>query len=316
MKVRTGINLLLVAVLLGTMVTPAFAIQVCYDYVYYRVAGADPAPPGRPDKAYLSDTRLKAFLEQKLHYSPLSRKVAGDELQSGDVIFLPGHVGIANGPDSIDHFIILEGTSTKGVRYNPQAHALPRPDPTPRDQGGKIGGLYRGDTLSDFRMRQFSAQRSGIPANYVVWRQQKSGEPALTDWQKALGKWRSKDKTLEFELIDMNRADREYYRNTPVKIEGYIRKIGNEWNPERVKEGDILFVSSEVALNTISGKWLNAPQKGDCTKLDTDFSACIIKIDLASDTLTVKFEAMLYYSSSCTWSDKTKTTTTTYYRVR
>ena len=171
MKTRTLITLVFVAVLIVAQVTPVLAIQVCYDYVSYRLTGIDPAPPGRPEKAYLDYKRLTDLLREK-HYAPLSTPPTGQQLEKGDVIFLPGHVGIANGPDNIDHFIIVQGTSTKGLRYDPRA-SQPQPIALPpfEQQSGKVGGLYRGDTLSVFRMRQFSAQRSGIPSSYEVWRQ-------------------------------------------------------------------------------------------------------------------------------------------------
>jgi hypothetical protein len=163
MKTRTFISWGFVAALIVTQATPALAIQVCYDYVAYRLTGVDPAPPGRPDKPYQSDKTLKALMGK--NYALVSPPPAGHQLQKGDVIFLPGHVGIANGPNNIDHFIILYGTSTKGLRY--VATSPPGFD----SKSGRVGGLYRGDTLAQFRMRQFSAQRSGVPASYEVWRQ-------------------------------------------------------------------------------------------------------------------------------------------------
>ncbi len=72
MKTRSPVKLLSVAVLLVTLVTPSLAIQVCYDYVYYRLRGIDPAPPptGRLDKPYLSYTTLTDYLDKE-HYAPL-----------------------------------------------------------------------------------------------------------------------------------------------------------------------------------------------------------------------------------------------------
>ena len=135
------------------------------------------------------------------------------------------------------------------------------------------------------------------------------------DWQKAIGKWGSKDNKLQFELQDLNKADREYYRNTPVKIEGYIVKQTG-WSPTKVKQGDILFISNKVSGNTIAGKWLNAPQGTDCPTLPTELGVCTIRINTSSDTLTVEHEAMLYSYPSCKWSKQTKRTTTTYYRIK
>jgi hypothetical protein len=164
MKTRMLVRLLGMTVLIVTLMTPTLAIQVCYDYVSYRLTGIDPAPPGRPQNPYLSYDLLTESLKKK-NYAPLSQQPAGHQLQKGDVIFLPGHVGIANGPDDIDHFIIVWGTSTKSVRYAPTS--LPNFD----SKSGLVGGRYLHDTLKQFRMRQFSAQRSGTPSNYVVWRQ-------------------------------------------------------------------------------------------------------------------------------------------------
>ncbi|MEW6206886.1 MAG: hypothetical protein AB1631_00860 [Acidobacteriota bacterium] len=139
--------------------------------------------------------------------------------------------------------------------------------------------------------------------------------PVGDDWQKAIGKWGSKDNKVQFEIQDLNKADREYYRNTPVKIEGYIVKQGG-WSPTKVKSGDILFISNKVGGNTLSGKWLNAPQGTDCPRLSVELSNCTIRIDPTSDTLTVEHDAMLYSYPDCKWSKETRRKTATYYRIK
>jgi len=81
------------------------------------------------------------------------------------VIFLPGHVGFANGPDRIDHFIQLEGTS-RNVNAVYNADKLPRHDAFRNLNGGFFrGGLYLGDSLAQFLARPYSASTS-----YQVWR--------------------------------------------------------------------------------------------------------------------------------------------------
>jgi hypothetical protein len=142
-----------------------------------------------------------------------------------------------------------------------------------------------------------------------------TGESSGDVWEKAIGKWGNKSNTLQFELQDLNRADREYYRNTPVKLEGYVVKQKG-WSPAKIKEGDILFISNSVNGNTISGRWLNGPQETDCPKMLTKFSDCTIRIDAVSDTLTVEHEAMLYSYPECKWSTETRRRTSTYYRIK
>ena len=87
---------------------------------------------------------------------------AGNELKAKDVIFLgTSHVGYVAAPDSIYHFLQVEGTSRTNVKYD--AGALPRH----QDLGGKRGGYFEKDKLADFLGRPY------IPAtSYEVWRRQ------------------------------------------------------------------------------------------------------------------------------------------------
>jgi hypothetical protein len=68
-------------------------------------------------------------------------------LQHGDVILVPGHVGFVNGPDNIDHFIQVEGTSRSEVLYD--TSKLPHHTML----GGLRGGFFAGDTLGVIRNR-------------------------------------------------------------------------------------------------------------------------------------------------------------------
>ena len=134
-------------------------------------------------------------------------------------------------------------------------------------------------------------------------------------WQKAIGKWRNQAGTLLFELVDMNKADREYHPSEPAKVEGYIRKVPLTWST-KIHADDLVFISQKVEGNTLSGQWIQAPQKGDCPKMPVDYSSCLLKIDAAGETLTSKVETKQYWHPKCEWSDKVVTETFTYYRVK
>jgi hypothetical protein len=140
-------------------------------------------------------------------------------------------------------------------------------------------------------------------------------ELSSDDWQKAIGKWRNKAGTLLFELIDMNKADREYHPDAPIKVEGYVRKVPSTWS-EKINTGNLIFISNEVQGDTIVGKWIAGAHKGDCPKLSLDFSSCSLKIGKAGDTLTSQLESKQYLYPKCEWSDEVKPETFTYYRVR
>jgi hypothetical protein len=145
-----------------TVGAPAHAIQVCYDYVYSRLTGTDPTPPGGPGQ-YLGRDTVTRYLTQR-GYQPLAVPPPGDQLQQGDVILVPGHVGFVNGPDNIDHFIQVEGTSRSGVKYD--TGTLPHHTTL----GGQRGGFFKGDTLAGFLSRPFRT-----PDRYVVWRRGAQG---------------------------------------------------------------------------------------------------------------------------------------------
>jgi hypothetical protein len=139
--------------------------------------------------------------------------------------------------------------------------------------------------------------------------------PSEDAWRKALGKWRKPDGSMVFELEDLNKADRENYPSTPVKVEGRIRKVPPNW-PAKVRVGDLIFISNKVDGDTLSGKWLSVAQKGDCPKLSYDLSSCSLKVNSAGDTLTMKVDSKQYWYPKCEWSDKVKPETFTYQRVK
>lgn len=139
--------------------------------------------------------------------------------------------------------------------------------------------------------------------------------PSEDDWQKAIGKWRNQAGTLLFELVDLNKADREYHPNEPAKVEGYVRKVPPSW-PTKIHAADLIFISEKVESHTLAGQWIQGPQKGDCPKMPLDYSTCHLQIDSSGETLTSKVETKQYYYPKCEWSDKVKLETFTYYRVK
>ena len=158
MQTRRFLGLTLVLVLgLGG---PAYGVTVCFDYVLYMLTGTDPRPVGDHRMQGTSAGDVIAVLNSQ-GYKRLSRMPAGNELKAKDVIFLgTSHVGYVAAPDSIYHFLQVEGTSRTNVKYD--AGALPKH----QDLGGKRGGYFEGDSLADFLSRPY------IPAtSYEVWRQ-------------------------------------------------------------------------------------------------------------------------------------------------
>jgi hypothetical protein len=151
------VRLTTVVTLIVAVSSPVSAVEVCYDYVSYRLTRQDPNPEGSGihylDRSTLVDKVLKA----DKGYAPLPQQPSGKNLKPGDVIFLPGHVGYADGPDRIDHFLQFEGAnSAKKAVFNAAtlpAHNVVR------------GGLYRGDSLAQFLARPYRAANG-----YEVWR--------------------------------------------------------------------------------------------------------------------------------------------------
>ena len=142
-----------------------------------------------------------------------------------------------------------------------------------------------------------------------------TSEPPGDDWQKAIGEWRNKAGTLVFELVDMNKADREYHPDEPIKVDGYVRKVPPTWS-DKIHAGELIFISNKVEGGALSGQWIQAPQKGDCPKMAVDYSSCTLKINTAGETLTSKVESKQYAYPKCQWSDKVVSQTFTYFRVK
>ena len=134
MRIRTVIGLATVLILIATVSSPVRAIAVCYDYVYFRLTGIDPDPPRGGGTfpltlTYLSAADVEKLLVQK-EYAALQTAPSGGQLMRGDVIFVPGHVGFANGPNNISDFLQAQGTTNPGTPmkyYN--VNALPAPLP-------------------------------------------------------------------------------------------------------------------------------------------------------------------------------------------
>jgi hypothetical protein len=142
-----------------------------------------------------------------------------------------------------------------------------------------------------------------------------TSEPSSDDWEKAIGEWRNKTGSLVFELVDLNKADREYHPDEAIKVEGYVRKVPPNWR-DKIHVGDLILISNKVEGNTLFGKWIQVAQKGDCPKLSYDFSSCSLKINTSGDTLTLEVESKQYWHPKCEWSDKVKLETFFYYRAK
>ena len=157
------------------VVMPAQAIVVCHDYTLYRLTGKDPRPKGYPGMQGSDVGALRTHLK-KQGYNCFSMSNAAETnpgkvqslLKPGDVIiFREDHSGYVNQKGLIDHFIQVEGTSTKDVKYD--ADKLPLHP----SLGGKIGGLYRDDTFEQFLKRPFRKE----PRIIQVWRKAKVSLP-------------------------------------------------------------------------------------------------------------------------------------------
>jgi hypothetical protein len=142
-----------------------------------------------------------------------------------------------------------------------------------------------------------------------------ANEPSGEGWQKAIGKWRNKAGSLVFELVDLNKAEREYYPDKSAKVEGYVRKVPPTWS-DKIHAGGLIFIGNKVEGGALSGKWIQAPQKGDCPKMPVDYSSCTLKINTAGEMLTSEVESKQYAYPKCQWSDKVISQTFTYYRVK
>jgi hypothetical protein len=151
---------------------PAQAIIVCHDYTMYRVTGKDPRPKGSAGMQGSSVDALRKYLDKVLHYKSFSLTNAADKktgnramvqrlLKPGDVIILrDDHSGYVNDKGLIDHFIMVEGTSTKDKKYDVSElppHALLK---------GLKGGFFKNDTFDDFLGRLHN--QAGLTVE--VWR--------------------------------------------------------------------------------------------------------------------------------------------------
>jgi hypothetical protein len=170
MRIRTVIGLATVLIAIAAVSSPVRAIAVCYDYVYYRLTGIDPDPKaaGKGWSGYLGRADIERYLKKK-GYAPLQIPPSGSQFKRGDVIFIPTHVGFANGPDNIDHFLQLSTALTLDPKAVYDATRLPNHEVIAGLMGldGKFarGGLYKGDTLERFLSRPYVRTSS-----YIVWR--------------------------------------------------------------------------------------------------------------------------------------------------
>jgi hypothetical protein len=150
---------------------PAQAIVVCHDYTLYRLTGKDPRPKGSPGMQGSGVKALRDYLKENGYRAfPMTDAAESNPgkvqtlLKPGDVIILrEDHSGYVNEKGLIDHFIQVEGTSTKDVKYD--ADDLP-----PHESlDGKIGGLYRNETFEQFLDRPYRKS----PRTTEVWRKVK-----------------------------------------------------------------------------------------------------------------------------------------------
>lgn len=163
-------------VLLSTLLLPApsaYAIQVCYDYVIYRLTGVDPRPPGHPAEHGSSIVDMKATLKKR-EYELVIPSPGSSEIKPDDVILVAGHVGYVTARNAIDHFVQVEGTSRHSIKY--PAGALPA---NPKDSNGNSvrGGFFAGDTLDRFMTRPFSPVTT-----YEVYRRKSKEKQRSSDY--------------------------------------------------------------------------------------------------------------------------------------
>ncbi len=153
-----------VLILVLSLAGPLYGIVWCHDYTYYRVSGQDPSPVDVPG-AGISASTLRGYLEangyKRFSYTNAARMPgAGKRLKKGDVVIIDdAHSGYVTGSDMIDHFIQVFGSS--GKKYT--VENLPGA-PIP----GKVGGLYTGDSLTQFIDRRFKKTFDSME----VWRKQ------------------------------------------------------------------------------------------------------------------------------------------------
>ncbi|MCI0471927.1 MAG: hypothetical protein L0Y73_09725 [Candidatus Aminicenantes bacterium] len=153
-----------VLILVLSPVKPLYGIVWCHDYTYYRASGQDPSPVEAPG-AGISAAALRGYLEangyKRFPYTNAAQMPgAGKRLKTGDVVIIDdAHSGYVTGSDMIDHFIQVFGSS--GKKYT--VENLPKA-PIP----GKVGGLYTGDSLTQFIDRRFKKTFDSME----VWRKQ------------------------------------------------------------------------------------------------------------------------------------------------
>ncbi len=135
------------------------------------------------------------------------------------------------------------------------------------------------------------------------------------DWQQAIGTWENEQKNLVIELVDLNKANREYKIDEEVKIEGYVRKVPPKW-PDKIHIGNLVFISKTVTGNSISGIWIQAAPKGTCPNLPIDWSSCTFTIDSSGKRLTSNVQAKLFWTPKCEWSDKTAADSFAFHRIQ
>lgn len=139
------------------LMTPAFAIEQCRDYAWYRVSGSDTNG--------MSVDQIRAKLKQagykKFPFSAAAKfpDKAMRSLKPGYVILIDngGHAGFVNNSGTIDHFIQLQGEVAK--ERSPQA--LPK-----APIANNAGGLFLGDNLKQMFSRRFKKS----PGVVEVWR--------------------------------------------------------------------------------------------------------------------------------------------------
>jgi len=279
-------------VLLVLAVGRADAIVVCHDYTFYRVT----CSAGRCEdnnNILASDlrTRLTArgyrgFSITNIAANNLS--VIENSLKPGDVIFLrDAHSGFVNDNYQIDHFLQLLGE----IGQPRVANQLPRFDP----QSGQRGGLFLGDTFSQFLSRPIV---QGPLGSVEVWRrtQQTGGAVTRADFDidgtwdaiittEGMGSeqylWRIKSgrasSTIDWSIVSTLLKTTDVNRSTLVgqNYEGYIefRTTEGKWDLAHLRSG---------------GNW---SQRGSCVVGKGTMSCDGSQYDIRGRAINFKLEA-------------------------
>jgi hypothetical protein len=141
----------------------------------------DPRPPGSRESQGLGLAAVLQVMKNKGYTEltgPNKPGWDGQKLKNEDVIVMNGHIGFANGPNNISHYI-------QCIPYPPEGASGPLVGSIARDAEKytvdqlrkmrcKLGGLYEGVTMASFLTTPSWARRLGVEkVGYHVWRKVK-----------------------------------------------------------------------------------------------------------------------------------------------